>query len=180
MNGANKKDNLIIILVVLAVVGAGLYSSSRYQRLVTEYPDQLARLESADFVLQHQSQSIELGKSTGADVQKVYPGGKTLGMSSVYRPSGEKLSFTFTKKSDVLITADITGPGLETARGIAVNDPFTKVVESYGPGYVKSYIKSDPQTFDAIYDSKNYIVFHVKDGIVERIVFQYPVKDKKK
>lgn len=179
MNSSNKNDYLFIILVVLVVTGIALYSSSRYQRLITEYPEQLTHLETTDFVLEHQAQPIQLGKSTGAEVQKIYPQGQTLGMSSVYRPSGEKVTFTFTKHSDVLTTVDITGPGLKTARGIAVNDPFTKVLDIYGPGYVKSYLKRDPQTYDAIYDSENYIVFHVKNGIVERIVLQSRVKDKK-
>lgn len=165
---------------MLAVIGIGLFTSSRYQRLETVYPDQICNLESADLVLQHHSQSIQLGKSTGAEVQAIYPEGQSLGMSSVYRPAGEKIAFTFTKNSDVLTTVDISGPGLKTARGIAVNDSLEKVEQSYGASYVKSYLKRDPQIFDAIYGSETYIIFHINNGIVERIVLQYPLKDQKK
>ena len=101
-------------------------------------------------------------------------------MSSVYRPAGQKNVFTFTKKSDILTKVDITGPGLATSRGIVFHDSFEKVVKAYGTGYVKSYAKNDPQTFDVIYGSEQYIVFHVKDGIVQRIVLEYPLTDKKK
>lgn len=179
MNGSNKKDYLFIIAVLIVVCGIAFLSSNSYQRLVNEYPDQIVQLTADDFRLANTVPPIDLGESTGKEVKQVFPQGKTLGMSSVYRPAGQDNVFTFTKNSDVLTKVDISGSGLTTARGIAFHDSFDKVVKAYGKGYVKSYKKNDPQSFDAIYGEKQYIVFHVKDGVVQRIVLQYPVTDKK-
>lgn len=177
---SHKREYLFIAFVFLLIVGLALQMSSQHQRLETQYPDKLAELAPTDFALGNSTQSLSIGKSTGEEVMLVYPQGKTLGMSSVYRPTGQKNVFTFTKKSDILTKVDIMGPGLLTSRGIAVNDRFEKVVKAYGPGYVRSYAKNTPATFDAIYGLKQYIVFHVKNGIIEKIVIEYPLVDKEK
>lgn len=177
---SNKKDYFFIILVLFMVITIAFISSNAHQRLENESPDKLTRLTTDDFTLDNKIKPIIVGVSTGEDVQHVYPKGKTLGMSSVYRPAGQESFFTFTKKSDILTKVDITGPGLTTFRGITVNNSFAKVVRAYGKGYKKSYLKNDPDTFDAIYGIDKYIVFHVKGGIVQRIVLEHPLVDSKK
>lgn len=175
-----KKDYLFIVLVFISIVGLAVLASSHHQRLATQYPDQLVELASADFTLEKNTQAIQVGQSSWDEVRKIYPQGKILGMSSVYRPEGQAYVLTFTEKSNVLTKVDITGPGLNTSRGIAVNDSFAKVVAAYGEDYIKSYLKNDPEIFDAIYGSQQNIVFHVSDDIVQRIVIEYPLVDKDK
>ncbi len=175
-----KRDYYIIVLLLLMVLGGGFLLSNRHQRLETVYPAKMSSLGEEDFLLYNTKPNIQVGQSTGEEVQQVYPRGKTLGMSSVYRPEGLNAIFTFTKKSNVLSKVDIIGSGLSTSRGIAVNDSFDKVVKNYGPGYVRSFVKSDPDTFDAIYGSKHYIVFHVNNERVKKIVLDYKAADKGK
>lgn len=180
MKTSHKKDYLFIILVFIGVVGFALLFSNGHQRMENQYPGKLTQLTTTDFSLGITAHPLYVGKSTGEEVLQVYPEGKTLGMSSVFQPAGQNNVFTFTKNSDVLTKVDIMGPGLITSRGIAVNDPFEKVVAAYGNGYVRSYSKNDPATFDAIYGSKQYLVFHVKNGIVQKIIIEFPLVDFKK
>ncbi len=178
MINSSKKDYLFIILVFLLVFVFGILLSNQHQRLVTQYPDKLVELAAADFTLKSNEHTLQVGQSTWDQVRQVYPQGKILGMSSVYRPEGQAFVFTFTKKSNVLTKVDINGSGLATSRGLAVNDSFAKVVAAYGEDYVKSYLKNDPAIFDAIYGSNQNVVFHIKDGVVQRIVLEYPLVDK--
>ena len=98
-----------------------------------------------------------------------------LGRSGVYRPANVDAIFTFTRKTNILNKVDMTGPGLSTARSIAVNDSFDKVIDKYGDGFIRSYYKNDPQTFDAVYGKDQCIVFNVKDNIVKKIVIMHEI-----
>lgn len=180
MINSHKKDYLFIVLLVILVVSVALFLSNRYQRLETQYPDKLTELASTDFVLESNEHTLQVGKSSWDEVQQAFPQGKNLGRSTVYRPEGQANVLTFTRRSNLLTKVDINGPGLTTSKGIAVNDDFTKVIAAYGKGYTRSYLINEPTTFDAIYGSEQYIVFHVKDGIVQRIVIDYPLVDKEK
>jgi hypothetical protein len=140
------------------------------QRPVSEYPDQLSRLNSSDFVIAGTNPVLMVGEANLGDVSLQFPGGKMLGRSGVYRPADINVLFTFTRKTNLLNKIDINGPGLATTRSISVNDSFDKVVEAYGDGYVRSYYKTDPQTFDAIYGEEQCIVFNIKNNQVKRIV----------
>ncbi len=180
MKTSHKKDYLFIVLVFLLVVGLALLISNRHQRLETIYPDKLTELAATDFILKSDEHTLNVGQSSWEEVWQVYPQGNIMDMISVYRPEGQVNVLTFTKKSNMLTKVNITGPGLITSRGIAVNDGFDKVITAYGKGYIRSYLKNEPAVFDAIYGSKQYIAFHVKNGIVQRIVVEYPLIDSEK
>lgn len=173
-----KKDYIIVATIFILVLTLGFFLSNRHQRLVNEYPAKLAVLETNDFLLHYDQADLLVGQASWEDVTRTYPQGKTLGMSTVYRPQGLQATFTFTKNSNILSKVDITGPGIATYRGVAVNDPFSKVVQQYGSGFIRSYLKDDPKIFDAVFGSKHYIVFHVEDNIVKKIVLDYQTADK--
>lgn len=173
-----KKDYIIVATIFLLVLALGFFSSNRHHRLVNEYPAKLAELETDDFLLHYDQADLLVGQASWEEVTRIYPQGKNLGMSSVYRPQGLQATFTFTKNSNILSKVDIADPGIITSRGVAVNDPFTKVVKQYGQGFIRSYLKDDPKIFDAVFGSKHYIVFHVEDNIVKKIVLDYQTVDK--
>lgn len=178
MQATAKKDYLIVTTIFLLVLALSFFLSNRHQRLVNEYPAELAVLETNDFLLHYDQAELMVGQASWEEVTQVYPQGKTLGMSSVYRPQELQATFTFTKNSNILSKVDIAAPGITTSRGVAVNDPFTKVVKQYGPGFIRSYLKDDPKIFDAVFGSEHYIVFHVEDNIVKKIVLDYQTVDK--
>jgi len=175
METNHKKEYLIIALLVLVVAGIGFISSSRYQHMQTDYPSEASIIGAEDFLLTNTQPNLVIGESSWKEVQKCYPEGKTLGMSTVYRLDQLPVIFTFTKKSNILTKVDILGPGLPTARGVEVGDSYDKLVKTYGSGFIRSYAKNDPHTFDAIYGSKEYIVFHVKEQRIEKIVLVNPI-----
>ncbi len=176
METNHKKEYLFIVLLVLVVAGIGFISSSRYQHMQTDYPAKASIVKAEDFVLTNTQPNLIIGKSSWEEVQKCYPEGKTLGMSTVYRPNHIPAIFTFTKKSNLLTKVDIQGPGLPTARGVEVGDSYDKLVKTYGSGFIRSYAKNDPATFDAIYGSNEYIVFHISQERVEKIVLSSSVQ----
>jgi len=162
--------NYIVPSIFITVFLIAVLFSVMQQRPVNEYPDQLSPLNSNDFVIAGTDPILKVGEADLGDVSLQFPGGKMLGRSGVYRPADIDAIFTFTRKTNLLNKIDITGPGMETARAVSFNDSFDKVVKTYGNGYVRSYYKSDPQTFDAIYGKENCIIFHVIDNKVSKIV----------
>lgn len=170
-----KKYKYIIPAIFILAVCLGILLSDLQHQPISEYPDQLSPLNDADFVIAGTDPALRVGASSLDEVQLQFFGGKMLGRSGVYRPAGLDALFTFTRKTNILNKLDITGPGIETARGVAVNDSFDKVVKNYGDGYVRSYVKSDPQTFDAIYGEEQCIVFNVKDNVVKKIVILHEI-----
>lgn len=145
------------------------------QRPVSEYPEKLSLLNSSDFVIAGTDPVLQVGEANLGDVSLQFPGGKMLGRSGVYRPADINVLFTFTRKTNLLNKVDINDAGLATTRSISVNDSFDKVVNAYGDGYVRSYYKNDPQTFDAVYGEEQCIVFNVKDNQVKRIVILHDI-----
>ena len=173
---AKKKiGQYVVPAIFIAVFIFALVFTLMQQRPVSEYPDQLSPLNSNDFVIANTNPPLEAGIAYIGDVQLQFPGGKMLGRSGVYRPANVNAIFTFTRKTNILNKVDITGPGLSTTRSIAVNDSFDKVIDKYGDGFIRSYYKSDPQTFDAIYGENQCIVFNVKDNIVKKIVIMHEI-----
>jgi hypothetical protein len=127
-------------------------------------------LAAEDFAISCGTGTLAVGKSSWAEVKQVYPRGQTLGMSTVYHPLGVDCSFMFTKKTNLLIKADFSTPAIITARNVKVNDPFALVTRNYGSSFKKVYYSNQPQVFDAIYGSGNYIVFKIENDMVKRII----------
>jgi hypothetical protein len=171
-----RKEQLIISALFILAIGLGLLVSGLQQRPVSEYPDQLSPLNAEDFVLVNTNPHLQLGVASMEEVRQQYPDGKMLGRSGVYKLTHLNAIFTFTRKTNILTKLDITGPGLVTARSVSVNNSFTKVVKNYGDGFIRSYYKNDPQTFDAVYGEGQCIVFHVKDNIVKKIVILHEIE----
>jgi hypothetical protein len=165
-----SKKRYIIPSIFITVFLIAVVITVLQQRPVSEYPDQLTILEQSDFVIPGSDPVLMVGEADLGDVSLQFPGGNMLGRSGVYRPASDNAMFTFTRKTNILNKIDIIAPGLETARAVSVNDSFDKVVDAYGDGYIRSYYKSDPQTFDAVYGENNCIVFHVVNNIVDKII----------
>jgi hypothetical protein len=162
--------NYIIPSIFIAVFLLAVIFSVVQQRPISEYPEQLSPLNNSDYVVAGTDPVLQVGEANLGDVSLQFPNGKMLGRSGIYRPAKANILFTFTKKTNLLNKIDITGPGMATARTVSYNDSFDKVVAKYGKGFIRSYYKKNPQTFDAVYGDKNCIVFHVENNIVKKIV----------
>lgn len=168
--------NYIIPSIFIAVFLFAVIITMMQQSPVNEYPEQPSQLKQSDFVIAQTDPVLQVGEADLGDVSLQFPGGNMLGRSGVYRPADLNVLFTFTRKTNLLNKVDINGPGLSTSRFISVDDSFDKVVAAYGEGYVRSYFKKDPQTFDAIYGEGNCIVFNIKDNQVKRIIILHEVE----
>lgn len=167
--------NYVIPSIFITVFLFAVVFTAMQQQPVNEFPERLSPLNNNDFIIAGTNPVLQVGEANLGDVSLQFPGGKMLGRSEVYRPADIDVLFTFTRKTNLLNKIDINGSGLATNRAIAVNDSFDKVVSAYGDGYVRSYYKRQPQTFDAIYGEEHCIVFNVKDNIVKRIVIFHEI-----
>jgi len=175
MRAAEKKETVLVVLIFISAILLCLWYSSRHTDIIRINPDQQTILADNDFIISSPTGSLIVGKSTRDEVKKIYPEGKDLGKSGVYRPSNQDLLLSFSRKENILIKMDIGNCDLSTSRGIKVNDSFDKVVEKYGPNYTRAYDKDKPQIFDAFYGSDKYILFKVDNNVVTKIIIGSPI-----
>lgn len=172
MRASDRKEYMIVLVLILIAVGAGLFMSSRHNVLEYKYPDQPAILDNSDYIVNTDHGVLEVGKSSFDKVAALYPQGKTLGMSTVYAPKNSGCLFTFSKKENILIKAHISSNQALTYRNITINDPFASVVKAYGKNYARVSQKGEAADFDAVYGSENSIVFQVRHNLVKKIIIQ--------
>ncbi|MEN6463415.1 MAG: hypothetical protein ABFC94_18860 [Syntrophomonas sp.] len=176
MRTSDKKEYMMVLVLLLLILGAGLIMSSRHSELVFKYPDHPAILNTNDFSVNTGNGILEIGKSSFADVAKLYPQGRTLGMSTVYSPKNSGCLFTFSKKSNILITIHINTNQTSTFRHITLNDSFASVVKAYGKNYARVSQKGDTANFDAVYGAESSIVFQIRNNLVKKIIIQKEAK----
>ena len=169
-----RKEFIVVSIIVVLVFIFGIYISQNQSKLETEYPQQAIELESTDFMLSYNNNTLQIGSSESADVFKVFPHGDMLGLSTIYSPTNLDCLFTFTEHSDILHKVHISDDQLITARGLKVGDSFESVVDKYGNSYAWVHKVGNHEDFDAVYGSDNNccIVFQVRNGLVTKIILQ--------
>jgi len=176
MASNRAKEYTAVLVITLMTAALGLYLSNRHDKLVVEKPRQEIALKIADYTFQTSRGPVTVTESSYKEITALYPRGKTLGMSTVYRPDDVNLLFTFTEDSNILTKLDIKTPSAITARNVKVGDSFDQVVKAYGSNYRKSYLSKSPEVFDVAYGKDNYLVFKINRGIVDKIVFDSALK----
>lgn len=174
MQAEHKKEYYIIILIFVVLFVVGLYSSMHN---MPEYKTQSGPtivLPPEDFVVQTSAGAITPGRSTFQEVTALFPQGNTLGMSTVYRPTGQPFFFEFSKKENVLTVIQIEGKSLSTARGINVGDSLERVIAAYGDNY-SSTSMAGAGVVDMSYGQTDKIIFKIDNKVVSKIVVQHQV-----
>lgn len=166
---------LIIIAIVGAVYAFGFYIANNQDPLEIVYPSEDTILENNDFLVEFASGTLNIGSSSWEEVVQVLPQGKMLGMSTIYSPEDIDALLTFTEEENILCKLHISDPNIVTSRNVKAGDPFSKVIEEYGPNYASVSKQGNKVDFDAVYgtDNGNSIVFQVRNNIVNRIVLQH-------
>lgn len=173
MFNQNRREVLIIIIIVAVTACLGLSVAGSRDSLNIHYPDQFAVLDDEDFQLGWRDHTVNIGSTPAETVMEYYPFGYMLGISTIFSLDKDNVLFTFTEEENILQKAHIDNPDIFTYRGIQVSDPFNLVVKQYGEQY--AWVDNgSPDDFDAVYGSDNSrcIVFQVRDGLVKRIVLQ--------
>jgi len=169
-----KKPIFIIIIAIATVAGIELWLQDSLSELKVVYPEQPAILDNNDFSLDTGQGLLSLGVSSWDDVQQIWPQGKNLGMSTIYKPANTDLLITFTKEENILTKVHLNDDQFSTFRGIKVGDDFSLVKKAYGDNYAFIEDPGNSDNFDAVYgeDNDNSIVFQVRNNTVSKIVIQ--------
>lgn len=175
MRAREKKESLLVLVIVIPVVIMFALISKSAPEIVVVNPPQPTILAEQDLVLVQPNGNVEVGHTTRDELMAVFPNGANLGRSGMYHPAGLDLWLTMSRKEEVVIRMDITDPQIATSRGIKANDSFDKVVEKYGPNYARAYDKEAPDKFDASYGTDQYVLFKVEDNTVKKILIGAPV-----
>lgn len=175
MRAVEKRESLIVLLIVVPVVLMFAFMSSRAPEVVVIDPPQPTILADQDLVLGLPGGKIKVGSTTRDEVMAVLPSGQDLGRSGMYHPAGMDLYVTMSRNEEVVVRLDITDPEVTTSRGIKPNDSFDQVVAEYGPNYTRAYDTAAPEKFDAYYGGEQYVLFKVEDNVVKKIMIGGPV-----
>ncbi|MEN6348996.1 MAG: hypothetical protein ABFD08_06325 [Syntrophomonas sp.] len=172
MRPGEKKQYTIIILAVILVAASAYLISRNQEKLQTIRPAQETILEDQDFVIDTGNGILRIGTSPRDEVMKIFPQGKKLGMSTIYRPATVDCLLTFDRAEELLQKMHLYNADLATSRGIKVGDSFSKVVEKYGKNYASVSLPGNTKDFDAVYGKVNNIIFKVNDNKVTTIILQ--------
>lgn len=173
MHRGKKKEYALIIFFVVLIAGAAYYISQDRAQLQTVVSKNQVVLEEQDFLVTIGKNSLSIGTSTRAEVLKIFPRGKTLGMTTIYKPENSDCLLTFNKDEEVLQKIHINSQDIPTYRGIKVGDSFVLVTKKYGPDYSSVGHPGKPKDFDAVYGVGNNIVFQIRNDKVKAIILQY-------
>lgn len=172
MKSEHKKEYFVIILIVVIAAAILYWRSHQPMPITIKNTGTPIILGDEDFTLKTASGSVYVGKSTYEETLAVYPQGKNLGLSTLYRPEGHRILFEFSKKSNILTVVHIEEPGLGTIRGVEVGSSVDQVTAAYGDEY--SSVSTDkPGGLDMVYGEGNKIVFRTENSIVTKIVIQH-------
>lgn len=174
MKYSHKKDFLIVLVIVVMTFAVGLYSSLHDQPEYVKQSTQAMVLAPEDFVVQTGSGSVTAGRSTFKEISILFPDGKTLGMSTIYRPTDQPFFFEFSRKENILTVIQIEGKSLATARGINVGDSLDQVIAAYGDSYSSTNM-AGAGLVDMSYGQSDKIIFKIDNKVVSKIVIQHQV-----
>lgn len=173
----SKKSNIYVIVLFLLVFILAFSISSRHSRVEIFYPEHDTLLSDKDYQINTGNGILNIGQSTWDEIQAIYPQGKNLGMSTVFRPDGEDCLLTCSKKENILIRIHIDGNNLSSFRSIKNGCSFDDVEKQYGKYYTCVKKVDNKKDFDMIYgkNRNNSIVFHIRNDVVNRIIIQREV-----
>lgn len=171
---SNQRQYVLVVSLVALVVAFGLWTASRAPELQVQIPHGANNIQAQDMQVATAAGVVTIGESTSQEIAALFPGGKTLGMSTVYYDQGQGCTFTFTKQLDKLKVMHIENPQLSTARGIRVGDNFDPtVIAAYGSNYGYAKKPSSNHEIDIAYgDNDGGVIFQVRDNVVTKIVLQ--------
>lgn len=179
MKAAYKKEYLIIILIIIAATAIGLYSSMHDKPENVSRAEHSIALPASDFIVATPRGILIVGQSSWQEVKNLFPQGKQLGMSTLYRPEGQSFFFEFSKKENLLTVVQIEAPGLDTPRGIKVGDTMEQVISAYGPYYSFTTMGDASNIVDLSYGTEDKVIFKLDRKKVSKIVIQHTVNKNK-
>lgn len=172
MNIRDKKETIIVIAIFIGVISLFLLFTSQHAVVETKHPQHELILKQDDFNISSPEGIIKVGLSNWEFISRIFPNGKTLGMSTIYEPENSGYIFTFTKKSNILSVVHISTVEASTFRNISVGDSYKKVVDAYGKNYTQVSLKDQKNNFDMVYGNKNVLIFQIRDNMVKQIILQ--------
>ena len=170
----NKKGNMYVAIILVLVFAFGFYISSRSPGVEISTPEKDTILSEQDYQVDTGNGILTMGKSTWDEVALVYPEGKNLGMSTIFRPKRHNCLLTFSEDENILIKMHIDGDEPASPRGVRVGDPYNLVEEGYGNDYTLIKNTGNDKDFDIVYgeNRSNSITFKIKNQRVNRIIVQ--------
>jgi len=175
-----KKEYLYVSLVIILVIALAVLVGSRSPRIDTVYPETRLHLLAEDFAVATDKGQIVVGETNWEETRTIFPAGERLGGSTVYHPDNLPVYLTFSEDEDILTAVHIYGEGAATHRGIDLTDSPARVVEQYGPNYVRFSIKnSDLADYDMLYGENdgNTVIFQVRGHSLSKIIIQHSLAD---
>ncbi|MBC7075461.1 MAG: hypothetical protein H5T98_05215 [Syntrophomonadaceae bacterium] len=172
LRNLQRKEYYIVLLVVAVAVIIGSAIASSRSQLEVIYPEKETVLSPQDFVIDTDLGTLYIGNSTWNEVKNIFPQGKILGMSTIYRPENLECLLTFSEDENILQKMHIDTKTISTSRGIRLEDPFARVIEAYGENCAYVRLQGETSNFDAVYGNDDNIVFQVRNGKVKRIILQ--------
>jgi hypothetical protein len=171
-----RKEVMIVIIIAAICLLTGLFLTwSRSD--IPEITGSTQALDKNDFTIKIGNEKLYVGSSSWDSAAAIFPGGKTLGMSTVYSNAPDDYLLSFTNKSNVLYKADLYSPRLSTYRNVKTGMGVEQVKNIYGDNFVKISHKNSTQEYDMIYGTEsNRIVFNIKNNQVWRIVVEHESK----
>lgn len=176
VNFIKKEYTKIAVLIIVAAV-IGLVVRFTQPGIEIDYPEQDTILSMDDFTVNYGNGQVTVGVSSWDQVTALFPGGESLGLSTIYRPPAEDCLLQFTEDENILNKMHISSEHFTTSRGVKVGDAFSVAESTYGPDCAKIKSKEKPDYFEAVYGSgnNNNIVFQVQDNKVVKIVLQHDI-----
>ncbi|MDD3267700.1 MAG: hypothetical protein PHX14_00130 [Syntrophomonadaceae bacterium] len=172
MQTSKKKEYGLVIFFVLFIASAAFFIAKDHAQLQTVVSKEQLLLGDEDFIVKVGPNDLFIGSSTREEVLKMLPRGKTLGMSTIYKPESPDCLLTFNEDEEILQKIHIYNQDIQTKRGAKVGDAFTLVTEKYGPNYSSVGYPGKAKDFDAVYGAGNNIIFQVRDDKVKTIILQ--------
>ena len=175
-----KKEYLYVSLLIILVIAIAVFIGSRSPEIDTVYPEQRLKLEPQDFAINTEQGQLIVGLSSWEEALSIFPQGEKLGSSTIYHPENVPVYLTFSEDENILIAVHIFGEGISTGRDISLADSPDKVLERYGPNYVRFSIKkSGTQDYDMLYGENdgNTIIFQIRGDRLSKIIVQHGLEN---
>ena len=174
----NKKGYMYVAIIFVLVFAFGFYISSRSPGVEISTPEKDTILSEQDYQVDTGNGILTMGKSTWDEVALVYPEGKNLGMSTIFRPKRHNCLLTFSEDENILIKMHIDGDEPASPRGVKVGEPYYLVKVPYGDDYTLIKNTGNDKDFDMVYgeNRSNSITFKIKNQQVNRIIIQREVQ----
>jgi len=172
------KGRVYVIALVVVVFALGFYISSRHPRVDIICPEHDTVLSEEDYRVDTGKGLLVLGRSTWDEVGRIYPQGKSLGMSTIFRPDQPDCLLTFSEDENILVKLHIDGPELPSPRGAAAGDDYKLVEAQYGKDYTLIKSTDGSNYFDMVYgkNRENSVTFKIRHNKVDRIIIQREIQ----